>query len=300
MAKWVVIQVGDEIREVCENDFAVLKPSGHGKPEVVYIKLGEGRYSIYVPIFDTALPRSPVFLKMEGINTPVNVNVISEAILNKLLELEEAKKREIERIEKERARIGSFDVFVKEKGKFAELIVDKDISYVMDGKLYVGCYGEHYAPDVIENKNLAVRVHVTKVLKYEDGSEEIIEEYVADGCRSVSTYESDDGYGIRRSIDVYEKPETRQILTKVEYTMIPISELTAKLYNEREEIEKKTYEEQRKILLEELRRKGFKITRNGNLFVIEFNGKTVSEAILEPEEGLLYKGKYSLLADLIW
>ena len=293
-----IISIDGELYQVPDYGYGTLmrcfECDRFSRPEVIYIRLG----NIYIPIYDVKLPRTIIFVKLKYSDIPANVNVISEATINKLLELEDAKK-ELERIEKERMRsFDVFDVFVKEKGKLAKIVLNREIRYVRDGELYVGCYGEHYAPDVIENKNLAVRVHVIKKLKYEDGNEEVIEEYVADGCRSVGMYESDDGYGIRMSIDVYEKPETIQVLYKAEYTMIPVSEITSKLAKEREEVERKITEEQKKIVLEDLQKRGFKIYKQGNEVVVEFMGE--KSGIIANEEGQIrYKGKYSLLAKLL-
>ena len=300
MNKWVTIQVNDELRQVCITDFAVTPRVGSGKPEVVYMKIGDWYNTLYIPIFDAKLPRTNVFVKLEGVNMPVNLNVISEGTLNRIVELEKEKEEKVRKIEEEVRRLNSYDVFVQEKGKLARIIVDKDVRYVREGKLYVGCYGVYYTPETANGKNLAVKVHVTKKLKYEEGTEEVIEEYEADGCESETVYESDDGYGIRRWTDVYEKPETRKVIAKLEkeYTMIPVKEMVSKLLKEKEELEKRVYEEEKRVLIEELQRRGFRLSRNGNKFTIEFNGET-SEAILEPEEGLLFKGKYSLLAVLL-
>lgn len=59
----------------------------------------------------------------------------------------------------------------------------------------------------------------------------------------------------------------------------------------------KVYEEIKKILIEELQRRGFKFSKEGRKVVIEF-GKEKSEAI-PTEEGLLAKGKYALLYKLL-
>lgn len=272
----------------------------HNKPEVIYIRLG----NIYVPVYDAKLPRSSVFVKLNYSDIPANVNVVSEQTLNKLVELEEKKKQEIKRIEQEIARLSKFDVFVKEKGKLAKVVEDRKIEYETvthpkTGKVYyVGCQGGYYSIREVDNKDLKAKAHVTKKLVYEDNSEEVLEEYIAEGCMEYYSYESEDGYGIRGHRSFIEKLETRQVIHKSEasYTMIPVSEITSKLAKEREEVEKKITEEQKKIVLEELQKKGFKIYKQGNEIIVEFLGEKSSMVINSKEE---LKGKYSLLAKLL-
>ena len=304
MNKRAIISIDGELYSIPVDDYGLLvrcfECDRFSRPEVIYIRLG----NIYVPIYDAKLQRSPVFIKLKYSDIPANVNVVSEQTLNKLVELEEKKKQEIKRIEQEIARLNKFDVFVKEKGKLAKVVEDREIGYETvthpkTGKVYyVGCQGGYYSIREVDNKDLKAKAHVTKKLVYEDNSEEVLEEYIAEGCMEYYSYESEDGYGIRGHRSFTAKTKNVVYKSEVSYTMIPVSEITSKLAKEREEVEKKITEEEKKIVLEELQKRGFKIYKQGNEVVVEFQGEK-SSMIVNPEEGPMYKGKHGLLAKLL-
>lgn len=300
----VVVQIDNELFEIPDGDLWFMKEcTSCRSPEVIYLTLEELRI-IYVPLYDARLPRSNVFVKLESSNTPVNLNVISEETFNKIMELEEKKKKEIARINNEIARISKFDVFVKEKGKFAKIVEDREVEYETvehpkTGRVYyVGCDGGYYSIREIDNKDLKAKAHVVKKIVYEDGQEELIEEYTAEGCAEKYTYESNDGYGVRGHRGFTARTKNVIYKSEANYTMIPVREFVSKLCQEKQEIEKKVYEEIKKILIDELQRRGFRFSKEGGKVVIEF-GKEKSEAI-PTDEGLLAKGKYALLSKLFF
>ena len=267
-----IISINGNLYEVPDNDLSFyLKEIEGGKPEVEYIKLSSG---IYVP-----------------------TNIINSTVLERLLELD----KELERIKQRIRHIEQFDVFVKEKGMYAKIKREKDIK--IEPKylaIPVGRTGKGIAYAYIPNpekKNRDGVMHYVEKYVYEDGEEEVKIEWEADFVYKVKEY---DGWLFP---DREREPEpirdTMRIIKQANYTEIPIENELKELKKRRDEI----IEEEKKMVLEELRKLGFsfKVLRetkwNEVEVEIEYNDEK-SYAVLTYDHYIGYRGKYSLIGTI--